>query len=352
MDSLKVFELYSGIGGMHFALKETGLNANIIGAVDINPTANSVYKLNFPDTNLLERNVQGLNEDYFNKLQVDMIMMSPPCQPFTRNGLRKDLEDHRNISILHVINLIPKLKTVKYILLENVLGFECSNVRNELINSLRKSSFIYQEFLLSPDQFSIPNSRLRYYLLAKREPSQFCFSTMNDIMLELPELRSDIFKKINSMNLKYKELAKDQVCFKVGLIVSETGGDIIEDNILGKYGFLLDIATAESLRTCCFTKAYGRYVEGTGSVFTPESSECVRDVYKKLEEFEKGSKDYIDLIKLLKLRYFSPEEVSCLMTFPQCFKFPSYFSNRQKYKLLGNSINVHVVAILTVILVS
>lgn len=269
-----------------------------------------------------------------------------------RNGLRKDLEDHRNISLLHVINLIPKLKTVKYILLENVVGFECSNVKEELVKVLRKSNFAYQEFLLSPDQFCIPNSRLRYYLLAKREPLKFCFVTKHGVMLDLPILRSDVCAIVKGMNLKYKELAGNNPCFNIGLIVSDSSNCLIQDNILRKYGFLLDITNADSLKTCCFTKAYGRYVEGTGSVFTPKSADDVSNVFKKLKEYEKGDKEYIDLIRCLELRYFSPEEVSCLMSFPQYFKFPSCFSNRQKYKLLGNSINVHVVAILTVLLIS
>jgi len=38
-----------------------------------------------------------------------------------------------------------------------------------------------QELLLSPTQFGIPNSRLRYYLLAKQRPLSFCFETTQEV---------------------------------------------------------------------------------------------------------------------------------------------------------------------------
>ncbi|XP_035986152.1 tRNA (cytosine(38)-C(5))-methyltransferase-like [Fundulus heteroclitus] len=84
MEALRVLELYSGIGGMHYALKESGISAQVVAAVDINTTANKIYKHNFPDTPLWNKTIEGIPLDDFNKLCFDMILMSPPCQPFTR----------------------------------------------------------------------------------------------------------------------------------------------------------------------------------------------------------------------------------------------------------------------------
>ncbi|CAH2039407.1 unnamed protein product, partial [Iphiclides podalirius] len=46
----RVLELYSGIGGMHIALKESRINGEVVAAVDINTIANEVYCHNFPAT--------------------------------------------------------------------------------------------------------------------------------------------------------------------------------------------------------------------------------------------------------------------------------------------------------------
>ena len=58
-------------------------------------------------------------------------------------------------------------------MMENVKGFECSKTRDHFRSMLVQMNYDTQEFILSPKQFGIPNSRLRYYLLAKRKPMSF-----------------------------------------------------------------------------------------------------------------------------------------------------------------------------------
>jgi len=65
---------------------------------------------------------------------------------------------------------------------ENVKGFENSLARDKLVTALSQSGFTYREFLLSPVHFGICNSRLRYYLLAKKKPLDFAISLQNDIV--------------------------------------------------------------------------------------------------------------------------------------------------------------------------
>lgn len=101
----------------------------------------------------------------------------------TRNGLVKDINDERSKPLLHIIkNIIPKSQSLKYILVENVKGFECSLARDLLVSTLSQSGFTYREFLLSPTHFGICNSRLRYYLLAKKNPLDFSIPLQNDIV--------------------------------------------------------------------------------------------------------------------------------------------------------------------------
>lgn len=94
--------------------------------------------------------------------------MSPPCQPFTRNGNQKDVEDARTSSFLHVLNILPHIKNLKYVLLENVMGFEKSVARDQLITVFKTNCFNVYEYLRSPKWVGVPNSRMRYYCLAKK----------------------------------------------------------------------------------------------------------------------------------------------------------------------------------------
>lgn len=116
-----------------------------------------------------------------NKLRPDIIMMSPPCQPFTRVGLKLDVEDSRCSSFLHLLDILPHLETVSFILMENVVGFETSEMRNAFTKALKNCDFHFREFILSPESIKIPNSRNRYYLVAKK-CTDFSFGSENDIV--------------------------------------------------------------------------------------------------------------------------------------------------------------------------
>lgn len=115
---------------------------------------------------------------------------------------------------------------------------------------------------------------------------------------------------------------------------------LLSDDVLEKRFQVLDICSPDSLTSMCFTKSYSRYIEGTGSVFCPmtrsEKSERIAVIEQTSENLE--------LKKALKLRFFSPTEVARLMSFPPSFTFPDKVNEKQRYKLLGNSINVAVVS--------
>ncbi|OMH86064.1 tRNA (cytosine(38)-C(5))-methyltransferase [Zancudomyces culisetae] len=95
--------------------------------------------------------------------------------------------------------------------------------------------------------------------------------------------------------------------------------------------YVFDMATPEDFRTCCFTKSYGRYNEGTGSILKIENDNVENNGNKG------GSK--------VTTRYFTEREIANLMGFPKdTFKFENLnLSKKQMYKLLGNSLNVAVV---------
>lgn len=118
---------------------------------------------------------------------------------------------------------------------------------------------------------------------------------------------------------------------------------LVPDKLL-KRGNIMDICYKESRRSCCITKAYSHYIEGTGSVFTEASPEMVEKIYKRANIFEAGSPEFVETLKDLKLRFFTPREVLKLMAFPKYYKFSENVSTKQCYRLLGNSVNVKVIS--------
>uniref|UniRef100_A0A803TD37 DNA methyltransferase 2 n=1 Tax=Anolis carolinensis TaxID=28377 RepID=A0A803TD37_ANOCA len=69
MEPLRVLELYSGIGGMHYALQASNILAEIVAAVDVNTVANEVYTHNFCTTPLWPKTIEvsksgGISETF------------------------------------------------------------------------------------------------------------------------------------------------------------------------------------------------------------------------------------------------------------------------------------------------
>lgn len=145
---------------------------------------------------------------------------------------------------------------------------------------------------------------------------------------------------------------------------------LLSDKILKNRFKVLAISTPLSTNSMCFTKAYTHYLEGTGSIYSSKDEVAVKKAFEPLEIKKTLDSDVllgqseIDVkddqivldpvlqLKPLRLRFFTPKEVSRLMNFPENFSFPKEVTNKQRYRLLGNSINVAVVSELIKLLFS
>jgi len=138
-----------------------------------------------------------------------------------------------------------------------------------------------------------------------------------------------------------------------------------------------DIITQDDARSACFTSSYGKYVKGTGSVlYYGSDGSTMKDASMDDAVESKNEGRAADVFRLVDpkersydatwwerlvsgdsgsppLRYLSGEEVARLMGFPLkeetassdfTFSFPEWCTEKQKWRLLGNSINVAVSA--------
>ncbi|KAF2951147.1 tRNA (cytosine(38)-C(5))-methyltransferase 2 isoform X4 [Oryza sativa Japonica Group] len=351
----KVLEFYSGIGGMRYSLAASGARAEVVEAFDINDVANDVYELNFGHRPY-QGNIQTLTASDLDKYKAQAWLLSPPCQPYTRQGLQKHSADARAFSFIKILNLMKNMCFPPQMLfVENVVGFEVSDTHDQLIEVLSDLNFNTQEFILSPLQFGIPYSRPRYFCLAKREPVSFQNPSDNSKLLRTPTFLTLVRAGHNRCNPDEDEL--ELVCKPISDFLetislnvadqdsSVNGSDgctpsgiisqdyVVPLNLIERWGSAMDIVCPESKRCCCFTKSYYRYVKGTGSLLA--TSNNLKRISK--EDLE------ISSLKELGLRFFTPREVANLHSFPSSFHFPNHISLRQQYAMLGNSLSVAVV---------
>lgn len=78
---------------------------------------------------LLQRQIEALTLEYYDRVAADVWTMSPPCQPYTRVGLQQGSQDARSRSFLYLLDVLKKMvHRPRYILVENVKGFEVRNL--------------------------------------------------------------------------------------------------------------------------------------------------------------------------------------------------------------------------------
>ena len=124
----------------------------------------------------------------------------------------------------HVVFNLRLPTAISYILVENVKGFEDSSTRDVFIETLKSCGYVYQEFLLTPLQFGIPNSRLRYYCIAKHKSngSNFSFTPCPEVLLVCcccMESMSVILC-ITIINISIRDMCRCVLCISVNKYIN------------------------------------------------------------------------------------------------------------------------------------
>ena len=126
---------------------------------------------------------------------------------------------------------------------------------------LTKLGFATRELLLTPLQFGVPNSRLRYYLLAARRPS--------DAFLSSVDSSGRILRHIPGHGTEWNDARSSSSSSAAGSETVENNVRALRDfldrsdsqlaypvpeRVLMKWGRLFDIVLPSAMRTCCFTR--------------------------------------------------------------------------------------------------
>ncbi len=278
---LRVLELFCGIGGCAAAL---GPHATVAAALDVNRIALGVYAHNFPHPSFALA-LESVPASKLTRWDADLWWMSPPCQPFTRRGLGKDIEDPRAQAFVAVIRRLGELRP-RYVALENVPGFLGSRVDALLRETLERSGYTaVRERLLCPSELGIPNRRRRFYLVASSER----LLPVPAASRRRPRLR-DYLDPGDRPELR------------------------VDSDLLERYRGALDIVAAEDPEavTACFTSAYGRSIVRSGSYLATPAG----------------------------VRRFSPSEILRLLDFPEGFALPPGLGLGNAWRLVGASLSL------------
>lgn len=164
-------DIFSGCGGLTTGLKNARFK--IKAAIEINPAASTVFKLNHPGIEMFMdvRKVKGkdiLKKLQLNKGDVDLLAGCPPCQGFSRLRTRNNQKrafDSRNRLIVDFLRLIKEIKP-KTVMLENVPGLLKHWRFNSFRASLKKLDYEIDYKIVNASNYGVPQRRKRLLLMA------------------------------------------------------------------------------------------------------------------------------------------------------------------------------------------
>ncbi|MCM2264590.1 MAG: DNA cytosine methyltransferase [Desulfuromonadales bacterium] len=288
--SLTALELFCGIGG--FAAAVEGTNVHVVGALDQSPAALAVYRLNFPEHNARQTDLEKITASDLAGFGADLWWLSPPCQPYSIRGNQKDLADPRAQSLARILSVFPGIPEgvlPASLALENVAGFARAQARERLVELLTARKYEIRERLLCPTELGMPSRRARYYLVASR------------LGLLPPRPVSSPPRPLRSfLNPVFNDDPPSEL--------------LVPADVVNKFGegFRILDPLDPMAYTTCFTAGYGKSLMHAGSYLR-----CRHGV-----------------------RRFAPEEIAGLLGFPETFSLPATLSLRKCWHLLGNSLSV------------
>ena len=169
---LNIIDLFCGAGGFSWGFNDSRYNLEL--AIDIDPIVCETYKINFPNSKVLNEDFSNLHSLDILRLtenHIDIIIASPPCESFTnankkrqKNPLDRIFIDLKGQLILHTIRIIGDIAP-KLFIIENVPQLAISKLKGYLIDEFKSVGYgqIYFNFLKA-QEFGSASKRTRLFI--------------------------------------------------------------------------------------------------------------------------------------------------------------------------------------------
>lgn len=166
MSGLSTLELCAGGGGQALGLEGAGIEH--AGLVELDPHACSTLRLNRPEWNVIEGDLNRFDGAAFKG--VDIISGGLPCPPFSVAGKQLGEKDERNLFPV-MVRLADQIRP-KAVMIENVRGMLDAvfvDYRTYIATQLKKLGYQTGWRLMNASDFGVPQLRPRVFFVALQE---------------------------------------------------------------------------------------------------------------------------------------------------------------------------------------
>jgi DNA (cytosine-5)-methyltransferase 1 len=174
--TFRFIDLFAGIGGFHAALQAFG--GECVYAVEIDDAAAKVYEKNWGKSSKGDI-TKDANDEQVIVPAHDVLVAGFPCQPFSKSGNQRGMEETRGTLYWNILKIIEKHHPA-IVLLENVRNLAGPRHRHEwkvIIDTLREQGYvvasepaILSPHLLPPSAGGRPQARERVFITATYSP--------------------------------------------------------------------------------------------------------------------------------------------------------------------------------------
>ena len=165
---MNVISLFSGCGGLDLGFEKAGFTIPVANEFD--KTIWETFKINHPNTNLIEGDIRNISEDDFPK-QVDGIIGGPPCQSWSEAGSLRGINDARGQLFYDYIRILKKVKP-RFFLAENVSGM-LANRHDEAVKNIllmfEESGYDVTLTLVNAKDYGVAEERKRVFYIGFRK---------------------------------------------------------------------------------------------------------------------------------------------------------------------------------------
>lgn len=166
---MKVVSLFSGIGAYEKALKNIGVDVEVVNYCEILKDKSKAYSILHNVSE--DKNLWDVTKIDTDKIEdFDLLVYSCPCQSFSLAGKMKGLEDLRGTLFYNALEVI-KAKRPKYCVMENVANLAGKRFAKDfeaMRDSLEMLGYNNYWKCINAKEF-IPQNRDRVYLVSIRE---------------------------------------------------------------------------------------------------------------------------------------------------------------------------------------
>ena len=175
---MNVISLFSGCGGLDLGFEKAGFNIPVANEFD--STIYQTFKINHPNTHLIEGDVRKINkEDILPYLSgnVDGIIGGPPCQSWSEAGSLRGINDERGQLFFDYIRILKDFQP-KFFLAENVSGM-LANRHNEavqnILNLFDNAGYDVTLTLVNAKDYGVAEERKRVFYIGFRKDLRISF---------------------------------------------------------------------------------------------------------------------------------------------------------------------------------